>query len=389
MKKGFILIELLAVIVILAIIALIATPIVLNIINETKESANLRSAEMYLDAVEQSMARGMLQNKYISDGTYNISSNGDICLNENCSETLKVEVEGEKPNKGNISIINGSIDGASIELNNKTLGISGNGGVAPVCILSSDSTVKGTNLGAKYECEVRPGTKNIFFVLGTNSDGSINLIMDSNINDKGVAIKSNDVTGVKSVEWINETDYNKSGGLGSYADLSGFGDTEHYGPVTAMNFIYNATKDWINIPNMVINYTSNKAGEIYSLQTNKNEVKIISKYGNETASYINLKARLPKITEVEGVEKCASAINNIYESLGSCPLWLVNYMSESEHYSTASGKVNISGVYGYSVLDVEACPTQLGVSYDGYTGTEAVCGFGRSDGIRPVITVKL
>ena len=36
MKKGFTLIELLAVIVILAIIALIATPIVIDIINDTK-----------------------------------------------------------------------------------------------------------------------------------------------------------------------------------------------------------------------------------------------------------------------------------------------------------------------------------------------------------------
>jgi type IV pilus assembly protein PilA len=51
MKKGFTLIELLAVIVILAIIALIATPIVLNIINDTKESAALRSADFYLDGV--------------------------------------------------------------------------------------------------------------------------------------------------------------------------------------------------------------------------------------------------------------------------------------------------------------------------------------------------
>ena len=38
MKKGFTLIELLAVIVILAIIALIAVPIVLNIIEEAKET---------------------------------------------------------------------------------------------------------------------------------------------------------------------------------------------------------------------------------------------------------------------------------------------------------------------------------------------------------------
>ena len=48
MKKGFTLIELLAVIVILAVIAVIAVPIVLNIINDTKESATLRSAEMYM-----------------------------------------------------------------------------------------------------------------------------------------------------------------------------------------------------------------------------------------------------------------------------------------------------------------------------------------------------
>ena len=43
-KKGFTLIELLAVIVILAIIALIATPAVLNIIEDSKESAARDSA---------------------------------------------------------------------------------------------------------------------------------------------------------------------------------------------------------------------------------------------------------------------------------------------------------------------------------------------------------
>ena len=65
-KKGFTLIELLAVIVILAIIALIATPIVLNIINDSKESSLLRSAEFYLDAVEQSILRATLNNKTIN-----------------------------------------------------------------------------------------------------------------------------------------------------------------------------------------------------------------------------------------------------------------------------------------------------------------------------------
>ena len=53
-SKGFTLIELLAVIVILAIIALIATPIVLGIINDSKESSNRVSATYIIDAVEQS-----------------------------------------------------------------------------------------------------------------------------------------------------------------------------------------------------------------------------------------------------------------------------------------------------------------------------------------------
>ena len=39
-KKGFTLIELLAVIIILAVIALIATPIVLNVVDNARKSAN-------------------------------------------------------------------------------------------------------------------------------------------------------------------------------------------------------------------------------------------------------------------------------------------------------------------------------------------------------------
>ena len=53
-NKGFTLIELLAVIVILAIIALIATPIVLGIIEDSRENTNRVSAQYIVDAVEKS-----------------------------------------------------------------------------------------------------------------------------------------------------------------------------------------------------------------------------------------------------------------------------------------------------------------------------------------------
>lgn len=53
--NGFTLIELLAVIVILAIIALIAAPIMLDIIDNTKQESNERSLEMYAKAIENAM----------------------------------------------------------------------------------------------------------------------------------------------------------------------------------------------------------------------------------------------------------------------------------------------------------------------------------------------
>ena len=55
-NKGFTLIELLAVIVILAIIALIATPIVLGIIEDSRESAKINSAQFMIDGVQTAYA---------------------------------------------------------------------------------------------------------------------------------------------------------------------------------------------------------------------------------------------------------------------------------------------------------------------------------------------
>ena len=120
--RGFTLIELLAVIVILAIIALIATPIVLNIINETKERAQLRSAEFYLDAVEQAIMRENMSN----GGTFKPSScevldNGDLDC-EGYDDPIEVEVSGEVPKEGStITIENGKIKDVELLLSGKTI----------------------------------------------------------------------------------------------------------------------------------------------------------------------------------------------------------------------------------------------------------------------------
>jgi len=124
MKKGFTLIELLAVIVILAIIAVIAVPIVLNIINDSKESAVIRSAEFYLDGLEKSVATSIIKNIEILDGTYNILETGNICLkyeNNACKEMLEINIDGEVPSSGTITIEKGQVTTVTLVLNDKVI----------------------------------------------------------------------------------------------------------------------------------------------------------------------------------------------------------------------------------------------------------------------------
>lgn len=113
-NKGFTLMELLAVIVILSIIALIATPIIIDIIENVRQNSKARSAELYIDAVEYAIANNASLNNKIEDGTYRIMSDGNVCIGtletDNCTgEILEVKVDGEKPNGDRIIIRNGEI----------------------------------------------------------------------------------------------------------------------------------------------------------------------------------------------------------------------------------------------------------------------------------------
>ena len=104
MKKGFTLIELLAVIVILAIIALIATPIILNIISDTKEQAAKQSSELYTSGLQTKIASKNMLDDF----------NPEICLIEDgvltCdSKEFNYTVSGEKPTQGYIKLSNGYV----------------------------------------------------------------------------------------------------------------------------------------------------------------------------------------------------------------------------------------------------------------------------------------
>ncbi len=109
-NKGFTLIELLVVIVLLVIIAIIAAPIVMKTIKVSKERDVENSVNDYIKEVDIAILKNKFQtSNTVSDGTYEINSDGNICLNSGCTETLVVEINEDQPSGGTIKITNGQV----------------------------------------------------------------------------------------------------------------------------------------------------------------------------------------------------------------------------------------------------------------------------------------
>ena len=92
-KKGFTLVELLAIIVILGIIMSIATPIIIKIINDSKKETYKLSMSGYVRAVEEQIAVNKAKGKITKNGNYNIKN-------------FEVGYSGRIADKGSFSINN-------------------------------------------------------------------------------------------------------------------------------------------------------------------------------------------------------------------------------------------------------------------------------------------
>ena len=99
-KKGFTLIELIAVLVILAIIALIVTPLVLNVIRKAKDSANKRSVDAYGKAIELAVATYLLDNSVFPNSVDELTTTTDKITKKfdaiNKVEIKEIEVKNDK-----------------------------------------------------------------------------------------------------------------------------------------------------------------------------------------------------------------------------------------------------------------------------------------------------
>ena len=178
-----------------------------------------------------------------------------------------------------------------------------------------------------------------------------------------------------------------------------------------MTNLYNATKDWTNVPDMIMKYddennkTDNTKGYIGITTDINTKVTTITGKQNKTSQYQTfgtssepLKARLPREDEVTS-QDAGCHVYSTSADYGTCPTWLVENLyydsNFSSYCSTCSTKYSINNnngitnIYGYWLLS-----SYPGVAYSAryvdYNGH--VDSYGASNasgnGLRAVITVS-
>lgn len=390
MKKGFTLVELLAVIVILSILALIISPLVINLINEAEVGAELRSAELYVNAVEHDLVSSKLDNINVEDGIYPIMNDGNLCLgslvNNECDGSIfEIKATGVRPIKGAVTVESKVVTDAILKYEETNIRMLEKGIFEhkdPVCFAIGENentfgTVPTGNYlpGDEYMCKLNSDTTYRFMVLSVEGE-NVNLIMERNIGASGGLTVNRD----DSVQWASYDDYSGN-------DYYWYGDGSNLeGPVTAMKLLYDATKDWTNIDNIIMDYTDegNNYGQIYTEGTT---TKMTRKNGTVTATYENLKARMPEMKELTDL---GCIITGTGDTTSSCPNWLANYITFSSTYCPSTyTREEITGFYGYWTLS----SSPLGYT----TGLTMYCSNSlranrvdmyRQYGVRPVITVS-
>jgi len=135
-QNGFTLIELLAVIVILAIIALIAIPMISKIIDKTEDSAAIRSAELYIDGVNQAIMKANLNQK-LRPKECIIQEDGNLICDK--EHKIIIEATGTKPNTGVLIIEDRKVkDISSMIIDRYELGTDDKGNIVVIRVLEDD-----------------------------------------------------------------------------------------------------------------------------------------------------------------------------------------------------------------------------------------------------------
>ena len=107
MKKGFTLVELLAVIVVLSIISVISVPLVSDVIEKGRIGAIQNSVEFYVSEIETAYAEWSIEG-YPNNLSVNIKEDGYVEFSASELNTV-LKVKGTKPLSGTI-VVNSNLD---------------------------------------------------------------------------------------------------------------------------------------------------------------------------------------------------------------------------------------------------------------------------------------
>ena len=327
-KKGFTLVELLAVIVILALIALIATPIILNVINDAKKQAAKDSAYGYMDAVEKYIVSSELEDESIQDGIYSVED-----LNK------KISVKGSTPDNGNIEIKNSSVKSYDI-------GIDGyvviNGEVAKV------STTKSFKNGTAVYYNPVSGEKCTGYTEANSKTGKNSGCMKWYVfNDKEGNATVNVILDHNTTAKVA---YNSTGSNSEMKEVK-----------TALE---NDTKNWKNTARLIT----------------ANEVAKITKHPTFDATQIGQLWFCLDTNQPDGTNWCSKAQGT------SEYAWLFDYTNECTSYGCNTSDSSTRG-YWTSTIKIDGSTDAWRIHRAGFMWCDSVENI-KESGVRPVITIS-